>query len=348
MTRRAMQLVRRTGSSLVGLALLAGCGRGCGGCGGGGDARPAPAPASPLASAPLAPAGPAFRDDPTPLPEGVKRGDTCSHPLWFATPTLGASPTRVSGELSGFSGDFGVAEGSGATPWGGRDLVYRVDLRAGDTYRFTLVPKAGSLGLFGFRNCGVPEKSVLFAEASGRPVFFTATEDGPIWLAVDARGGSEASGSFELELFRLSTAAVGQAGPDGLGVAGGADLCDGAPELTPGVRVLGNARGATTQVTEPLRGSSLRWPGPDHFFRLRVTRGTTYRIELDALGQFPGGLYLLPDCATLSGPALAETAASTPLSWTSDRDGTVVVGVDSSEPGVAGAYQIAVALQPAK
>lgn len=338
--------VRGYGLQLVALALLAGCGRGCGGCGGG-DARPAPADVSPLAAAPLAPAGPAFRDDPTPLPEGIKRGDTCTHPLWFATPALGAAPTVVEGDLSGFAGDFLPAEGSAASAWGGRDLVYRVDLRRGDTYRFTLRSKSGSLGLFGFRNCGVPEKSVLFAESSGKPVVFTATEDGPIWLAVDARGGFDAGGTFALELFRLSTAASGPGGPDGLGVAGGADLCDAAPELKVGVRVLGNGRGATTQVTEPLRGSALRWPGPDHFFRMTVKRGTTYRLELDTLGQFEGGLYILPDCASLAGPALAEGAATAPLSWTSDRDGGVVVGVDSAQLGVSGGYQIAVSAQPA-
>lgn len=331
------------------LVLLTGCGKGCGGCGNkGGNEAAKPAPAAPLASAPLAAPGPAFREDPTPLPEGIKPGDTCTLPLWFATPVIGAAPTVVAGDLAAFSGDFLPVEGSGASAWGGRDIIYRLDLRAGDTYRFTLRSKTGQLGLFGFRNCGLPEKSVIFSDTAGKPVVFTATEDGPIWLGVDAKGDYTAGGTYELELFRLSTVGAGLSGPDGTGVAGGADLCDQAPAIAPGKRVMGNLRGATTQVTTPLKGSGLSWIGPDHFFTLAVKKGATYTLELDTMGQFAGGLYLLADCTQVTGSALAEGAATAPLVWASDRDGTVTVGVDSRERGVGGPYQIAVTEAVAK
>lgn len=345
----AMSAKRQSWLAMAGLlVLLAGCGKGCGGCGRKGEEAAAPVAKAPLAAAPLAAPGPAFREDPTPLPEGIKRGDTCTLPLWFATPVLGAAPTVVTGDLAGFAGDFLPTEGSGASVWGGRDAIYRLDLRAGDAYRFTLRAKSGALGLFGFRNCGMPEKSVIFAEATGKPVVFTATEDGPIWIGVDAKGDFTAAGSYELELFRLSPVGEGLSGPAGTGLAGGSDLCDKPPVLLPGKRVMGNTKGATTQVTTALKGSGLSWIGPDHFYTLAVKKGASYTVELDTMGQFAGGLYLLADCGQVAGSALAEGAATTPLVWTSDRDGTVVLGVDSSERGVGGPYQLAVVESAAK
>lgn len=333
--------------ALTGLLFaLSGCGAGCGKKG----AEQAAAPVTPaaLAAAPLAAAGPALRDDPAPLPEGIKRGDTCTLPLWLSTPALGTAPTVVTGDLAGFAGDFLPTEGSGASAWGGRDAFYRIDLQAGDSYRFALRAKSGSLGLFGIRNCATPEKSLVLQETGGKPVFYTATEDGPIWLGVDAKGDYSAAGSYELEVFRLPSPGAGASGPAGAGSAGGSDLCDKAPPLVPGKRMMGNSKGATTQVTEPFRGSGLSWAGPDHFFSLAVKKGATYQLELDTMGQFAGGLYLLADCAQVAVSALAETAASSPLVWTSDRDGTVVVGVDSSDRGVGGGYQLAVLERPAK
>ena len=323
---------------------LSGCGAGCGKKG----SEPAAGAVTPaaLAAAPLAAAGPALRDDPAPLPEGIKRGDTCSLPLWLSSPAVGTAPTVVAGDLAGFAGDFQPVEGSGASSWGGRDAFYRIDLQAGDSYRFALRSKSGSLGLFGVLSCATPEQGLLFGETAGKAVFYTATADGPIWLGVDAKGDYTAAGSYELEVFRLSS--PGASGPAGAGIAGGSDRCDKAPALVPGKRMLGNSRGATTQVTQPFKGSGLSWAGPDHFFTLAVKKGATYQLELDTLGQFAGGLYLLADCGQVAGSALAETAASSPLVWTSDRDGTVVVGVDSSGQGAGGAYQLAVLERPAK
>ncbi len=341
MSRKGRSLVAMTGL----LVLLAGCGKGCVKKAEE-QAAVAVTPAA-LAAAPLAAAGPALRDDPAPLPEGIKRGDTCTLPLWLSTPAVGSAPTVVSGDLAGFAGDFLPAEGSGASSWGGRDAFYRLDLQAGDTYRITLRAKSGTLGLFGVRNCAMPEKSLELQETAGKPVFYTATEDGPIWLGVDAQGDYSAAGSYELDLFRLASSGAAAAGPAGAGVAGGGDLCDKAPLLVPGKRMMGNSKGATTQVTEPFKGSGLSWAGPDHFFSLAVKQGATYQLELDTMGQFAGGLYLLADCGQVASVALAETAASSPLVWTSDRDGTVVVGVDSSERGVGGGYQLAVLERPA-
>jgi hypothetical protein len=342
MSMKGRSLVAMTGL----LVLLAGCGKGCGKKAAE-QAEGAATPAA-LAAAPLAAAGPALRDDPAPLPEGIKRGDTCTLPLWFSTPAVGTAPTVVTGDLAGFAGDFLPAEGSGVSPWGGRDAFYRIDLQAGDTYRFTLRAKSGTLGLFGVRGCASPEQGLLFSETAGKPVFFTATADGPIWLGVDAKGDYTAAGSFELEAFRLPPPGSSATGPEGAGTSGGSDLCDTAPLLVPGKRLQGNTQGATTQVTEPFKGSGLSWVGPDHFFTLAVKKGATYQLELDTLGQFAGGLYLLADCAQVAGSALAETAASSPLVWTSDRDGTVVVGVDSIERGVGGPYQLAALERPAK
>ena len=340
MSTKGRSLVAMTGL----LVLLVGCGKGCGKKAG--EQSAAPVTPAALAAAPLAAAGPALRDDPAPLPEGIKRGDTCTLPLWLSTPALGTAPTVVSGDLAGFAGDFLPTEGSGASVWGGRDAFYRLDLQVGDSYRFALRAKSGTLGLFGVRACAAPEQGLLFGETAGKAVFYTATEDGPIWLGVDAKGDYTAAGSFELEVFRLPS--PGASGPAGAGISGGSDLCDKAPLLVPGKRMMGNTKGATTQVTEPFKGSGLAWAGPDHFFTLAVKTGATYQLELDTLGQFAGGLYLLADCGQVAGSALAETAASSPLVWTSDRDGTVVVGVDSSGQGAGGAYQLAVLEWPAK
>lgn len=340
MSRKGRSLAAMTGL----LVLLAGCGKGCGKKAEE-QAAVAVTPAA-LAAAPLAAAGPALRDDPAPLPEGIKRGDTCTLPLWLSSPEVGTAPTVVSGDLAGFAGDFQPVEGSGASSWAGRDAFYRIDLQAGDSYRFTLRAKTGSLGLFGVRTCATPEQGLLFGETAGKPVFYTATAEGPIWLGVDAKGDYTAAGSYELEVFRLPS--PGATGPAGAGIAGGSDLCDKAPALVPGKRMMGNSKGATTQVTEPFKGSGLSWAGPDHFFTLAVKTGATYQLELDTLGQFAGGLYLLADCGQVVGSALAETAASSPLVWTSDRDGTVVVGVDSSARGVGGAYQLAASERPAQ
>ncbi len=342
MSTKGRSLVAMTGL----LVLLVGCGKGCGKKAG--EQSAAPVTPAALAAAPLAAAGPALRDDPAPLPEGIKRGDTCTLPLWLSTPALGTAPTVVTGDLAGFAGDFQPVEGSGASVWGGRDAFYRIDLQAGDSYRFALRAKSGTLGLFGVRACAAPEQGLLFGETAGKAVFYTATEDGPIWLGVDAKGDYTAAGSYELEVFRLPSPGAGASGPAGAGSAGGSDLCDKAPPLVPGKRMMGNSKGATTQVTEPFKGSGLSWAGPDHFFTLAVKKGATYQLELDTLGQFAGGLYLLADCAQVAVSALAETAASSPLVWTSDRDGTVVVGVDSSDRGVGGGYQLAVLERPAK
>lgn len=342
-----MRSMRCEIAALTGLVFaLSGCGAGCGKKGG--EQAAGPVTPAALAAAPLAAAGPALRDDPAPLPEGIKRGDTCTLPLWLSSPAVGTAPTVVTGDLAGFAGDFQPVEGSGASAWGGRDAFYRIDLQAGDSYRFALRAKSGSLGLFGVRTCASPEQGLLFGETAGKAVFYTATEDGPIWLGVDAKGDYTAAGSYELEVFRLPSPGAEASGPEGAGISGGSDLCDKAPTLAPGKRMLGNSRGATTQVTQPLKGSGLAWAGPDHFFTLAVKKGATYQLELDTLGQFAGGLYLLADCGQVAGSALAETSASSPLVWTSDRDGKVVVGVDSSEQGAGGAYQLAVLERPAK
>jgi hypothetical protein len=297
-----------------------------------------------LAATPLQPPTNVEKVDPTALPEGLVRGDTCTHPIALNTPVPGTAPAVLEGDLSRFVGDFNPTEGSGASRWQGRDAVYRIDLRRADSLLISLEGTPGTR-LFAFRNCGQPEQSVLWSLEPGKPaVVHTADEDGPVWLAVDAEGDYTAAGTYKLSIQSAAPMGSPASGPDGAGNSGGSDRCEVGPRVTPGRRVQGNLRGAMTQVTEPFAGSSMAWPGPDHFLSLTVRKGFTYGIEVDDHGLFKAGLYLLDDCANVTGKPLAEGAGGVGsiVTWTSDREGTVALGIDSAEAGVGSVYDVAV------
>jgi len=224
-------------------------------------------------------------------------------------------------------GDERDAAGCGAGP-SGRELAFSLpDLPVA---LLTVEAEFDAL-VYGVRGCGADPEEV-FCRAAGRHATLRI-EDPPEDLVVFVDGASPADGGA----FRIAAKSP-PAVED--------DTCDGAARAMP-LQVGGSTAGAGRDL-DPGPGCAGAFPlaGPDVAYALFAAAGDTLNAELRPAG-WDGALYILDGC---EGEGIGCAAGTDEglldeperLTWTAERDGTILLVIDAF--GAGGDYRLDVAV----
>lgn len=245
-------------------------------------------------------------------------GDVCSE----------AFPVRSSGSYTGDTrtgtDDYRDVSSCTGNRQQGDDIVYRVDLQAGDRIRATLAPEGASthdLSLYLLSDCANPSRSCVAGSDRGNPeeIDFTTPTAGDFFVVVD---GFPAGGSpYRLEV-TLNPAPVVN------------DDCSGAIDVTVGGTFAGDTSSARN-LYSPVDSSGqrsctgYRARGHDVTYQVNLSAGERLQAEVDA--AWDASLYLVEDCARAGDSCVQGSDRGNPerVDFTAARAGTYFLIVDA-------------------
>jgi hypothetical protein len=203
----------------------------------------------------------------------------------------------VTGDTTGIPNEFGSGVRCGSYTMSGSQLYYWANLAKGTTYKFTLTPSFyAQLYVFGntctastiSSNCssGGSTGFYNYCYTSACTATYTPTVGGIHRIAVDSSYASYA-GSFKLEVETFTPPKNGK--------------CAGAQTLTFDSSGKAVVNGDTTGVpnefgTQINCGTTIPTIGNQQYYRIRLTKGTTYSITLEPQVNYLGFIVFTDTC----------------------------------------------------
>lgn len=249
----------------------------------------------------------------------------------------GAIDVRAGGTFTGdtrnATADYDPGAG-GCTGFAARskDLVYRVDLSAGERLRASL-SAAWDASLYLITNCGSVAASCVAGQDNGNPeeVDFLSVSGGTYFLIADGFGS--ASGAFSLTV-SVSPPVVG------------GDLCE-TPVSVPAAG--GSFQSTTTGLTNDYSPASSCTgranPGPDRVYAQTLTAGDVVEALLEPAPGLDASLYLMTNCANqtcVAGVDASPAGAAEYLRYVARSSGVHYFAVDASDALASGDHELTI------
>ena len=235
----------------------------------------------------------------------------------------------------------------------GPDMFYKATFTAGKNYKIKLTPASGyNPALYVLSSCTKPAGACLSGADSGysggvEEIVFSPTSSGVYTIAVDthyASSDSYATGKFTLDVTEFTA-------PQG-------DVCNKPLPLTlSGGKV--TTSGDTIKATNTVKFSSssgctaTTGAGPEVFYSVNLTAGTSYKLELTPSSSYNPAVYVFTSCASPLGSCLggangASNGSAEKLFFTAKTSGPHIIAVDGAYSSSSGSGTFSLSLSEFK
>lgn len=285
--------------------------------------------------------------------------DTCAGARQL---TISSGYATASGDTTTADNEFGTSINcglSGSTVLRGPQRYYKVALKAGKGYKFSLSPDYSYGRLYVFRGCGAAKinadcgsggKTGAVMSQSARKngtgsLYFSPAADGTYYVAVDSTSATSGKGTFILDIEEFD--------------APSNNRCKDAQTITLSggkASVKGTTAGAANEFgTGIYCGSAYyTYKGPQAYYKVGLQAGKSYIVSLDASYSFAYFYIFGATCTTsaintdcgsdgktgdVSSPASSGKAS---LVFTAAKTGSYTIAVDSTSESRSGTFTLEV------